>query len=261
MTRPGPPTAAEYLDLIDTWNAETQRLCTEQPEQAGVRHALLAAEKRCHDKGWDGPPDVFYLARHPRTGKVRYRRFDKWSTMLVDLAARPRDVLAVLAEVAEMTRAAVSHHVYPGDLDGPVGVVAAALLDSFSRGADPDGDLFTGSHDIFHGIGFTTEAWLVMGGNSLADRKYIDALAQSRQLHSHPDRREIRSVLYAARDGYFWDVQRFRRVPDLALPRFVRVRTQDDEGPTAGSVPRSLTRMCNAIASNPVPLASYGEIV
>jgi hypothetical protein len=107
------------------------------------------------------------------------------------------------------------------------------------------------------------EAWLVLGGgsDSLADRKYIDALARSRQLHSHPDRREMRSVLYAARDGYFWDVQRIRRQPDLALPRFVRVRTQDDDDATAGSVPRSLTRMCNAIANNSVPLASYGEIV
>jgi hypothetical protein len=235
MTRLGPPSAAEYLAIIDTWNAETQRLCSEQPEQAAVRQALLHAEKRTHERGWDGPPEVFTLGRH--RGKVHYSRQDEFTSMVRDLPQRPPATLEAIAAIMEAARTEAT------------------------QGGMTD-DLITNRQGaVFQGIGFMFEGWMVLGTDSVAANKYTDALAKEHLLKTHPDRREVRIVSYAARDGYVWDVQRFRRQPDLALPRYTRVLTQDDDDPTAGSVPRSLTRMCNAIASNPVPLASYGEIV
>lgn len=237
MTRPGPPTAAEYLGIIDDWNARTQRLCTDQPKQADVRRLLLAAEKAAHERGWDGPPAVFLLGGHPRSNKLHYHHLDEFTDMVIDSPQRPPDVLELLAGALERAR-----------------VTAAE--------SGLDIDLITGSRgEVFHGIGFMTEGWMVLGTDNTADLKYIDALARSHLLKTHPGRREVRMVTYAGRDGYRWDVQRLRRYPDLALPRFVKVHTQDDDDVTAGSVPRSLTRMCNAIANNPVPLASYGEII
>ncbi|EWM19675.1 hypothetical protein KUTG_09979 [Kutzneria sp. 744] len=49
-------------------------------------------------------------------------------------------------------------------------------------------------------------------------------------------------------------MMRARRTPTIALPRHCIVFHRDNDYRVIGGVPHALTRICNAIASNPVPI-------
>jgi hypothetical protein len=247
-----PQTLSHYIELRDAAAARTQKLCTDQPQQAAVRTALLRAEKQVHQEhGWDGPPKVFFLQQHAKTGRIRYTEFEKFSLMLVALPGRPTDILAKLASVTEFTRAQA--HVAEDELDPLMRDLPPefhAMMERARR--NPDADLFdcSGEHWHFHGVGVIIEAWMVLDPSP-----ETQTMAHNRQLHTHPERIEIRELYYAARDGWMWDLTRLRRTPTIAVPRHCVVLHHDNDHRVVGTVPHALTRMCNAISSNPVRIA------
>lgn len=249
-------TISGFIEKMDAESARTQKLCTDQPDQAQVRTALLRAEKQIHQEadGWDAPPKVFFLQQNTKSGRIRYTEFEKFSAMLVDQPGRPPQILEKLAQVAEFIRAqaqASADELDPRVRDMPPEF--RTMMDSARR--QPDADLFdvSGAHWRFHGVGLATEAWLVLKPDSLTN-----IMAENHQLHAHPERIEIREVYYAARDGWMWEVMRLRRTPTIAVPRHCIVLHHDNDYRVVGTVPDALTRMCNAIASNPVRVAPPG---
>jgi len=246
-------TLAGYAERIDAQAARTRALCTDQPQQQEVRAALLRAEKEIHQHGWDRPPTVFFLQQNIRTGRIRYTEFKRFTRLLVEVPGRHPDVLDLLADIAEILRGQA--HRPDAELDLAVQQLPPAFRDMVAKfRADPTADLFDVSdrHWRFHGVGMVFEGWMVLNVDDATEE-----LARHHKLHSHPERIEVREVHYAARDGWFWELTRLRRTPTIALPRHcVALHRDNDDYSVTGGIPHSLTRLCNAIASNPVPIVS-----
>jgi hypothetical protein len=70
-------------------------------------------------------------------------------------------------------------------------------------------------------------------------------------MHAHPDRREMRTILVAGRDGLLWSVVRLRggTGPEVhaALP-------ESGGGIGGGGVPHALGRIVAAAVHNPFPI-------
>jgi len=71
----------------------------------------------------------------------------------------------------------------------------------------------------------------------------------------------MRDLVYAARDGWVWRVTRYRQPPEGVPTRSCVATNPENDLHIAGTVPNAMTRMCNAIASNPVPVASTGRAI
>lgn len=135
-------TDAAYLHgVVDTWNAATQRLCDEQPGQGAIRAALLRAEKTAHQGGWDSPPEVFFLGRHPRTGKVRHIQAKTFTAMCRDLPQRPPVTLEGIAWSSEMCRNNDIQASHLRDLPDHARALSLALLGEYPQ-VSPSEDLF-----------------------------------------------------------------------------------------------------------------------
>ncbi|HET6285740.1 MAG TPA: hypothetical protein VFG15_03180 [Amycolatopsis sp.] len=243
-------TLAEYAEKMDAQAARTRKLCTDQPQQQDVRTALLRAEKDIHQHGWDMPPTVFFLQQNLHTGRIRYTEFERFSRLLEELPGRHPDVLDRLADIAEFMRRQA--HVPVAELDPAVQWLPPTFRDMVVKlRANPTADLFdvSGRHWRFHGVGMAYEGWMVLDVDDATEE-----LARSHKLHSHPERIEVREVHYAARDGWIWEVTRLRRTPSIAVPRHCIALHRDNDYSVVGGIPHSLTRMCNAITSNPVPV-------
>ncbi len=256
MPHGNPKTAIDrYAETMDALAAETQRLCDDQPEQQAVRTTLLRAEKHIHRAGWDQPPQVFHLQRHIKTGRMRYIEFEKFSRMIIDMPGLPSEVLGKLAGVVEFIRQQAQAPT--GELHPALQQLPDAFRDPLSRARrGPDGDLFGGETSSwrFHGVGFAWESWMILSPDE-NDR----ATARQGALHTHPQRIETRQLSYSARDGWNWEVRRLRRTDTIAVPRHCTATNHDSNLRVLGGVPHALTRMCNAIASNTVPVMPTGD--
>lgn len=241
-------TITGYIEMMDAAAAETQQLCDAQPEQQAVRTALLRAEKTIHQAGWDAPPELFLLYRHTKTGRVRYDRHDVFTRIIINAPMRSADVLDGIALAVEFVRAQAM-----GSARSPVVDDAPPFIRQYLRRArmNPRGDLFGGG-DLrwrFFGIGFVSEAWIVLNMDDTTQEA-----ARSHTIYRHPNRIEMRQLYLAARDGWNWEVRRLRRTSTIAVPRHCIATNHDSNTRVVGSIPHALTRMCNAIASNSVPV-------
>lgn len=246
-------TLSDRIQVMDAAAARTQRLCSDQPLQAEVRRVLLSAEKTLHEDGWDRPPKIFHLQLNDRTGRVRFTEFEKFSRLLIGFPnLRPPDALGVLTRVTEYIRAQVQAPA--AGLDDVIRDLPPEMRVLFMRArGNPDADLFGGGGRDwrFLGVGMAFEGWTVIEHDSS-----IEELARNHRLYTHPDRVEMRQIFYVARDGLSWDVQRLRHAPPGHPSRYCVILNQENNLHLAGSIPHMLSRMCNAIASNPVPVTA-----
>lgn len=239
-------TVSEFKEDWDAIAARTQQFCADQPPQQEIRTTLLRAEKQIHQNGWDAPPEMFFLQQNTKTMRVRYTKLDTLSHLLVTLPGRSPDALQMIAEFTERLRAQAM-----ASSASPLAETVPPALRHLAF-ARPDQDLFkgVGPNWRFHGIGFAHEAWLRLR----ATPEDMELIKQHR-LYTHPERIEIRQIYYTGRDGWNWQVLRLRRTPTkIVVPRYCVVLNNDNAPQIAGTVPHYLSRLCNAIVSNPVPI-------
>lgn len=239
-----------HRDRLEGQDARTRSLCAGRPDLAAVRIALLDVEKTIHRDGWDQPPRMFFVRRHERSGRVSSVSFPLLSREIqarLDRGERPATALAVVAGVTEYMRAVVDGLADPEPADVPVDL--RALL-----GRRPGDDLFDcGAGHRFFGIGFATEAWTTASEGVEASRVNREMAMQGR-LDEHPDRIEVRVVYLYPRDGWAWQVTRLRGTRTAAFPRACIAHEPDSEVHVTGRIPEALSRICNAIASDAVPI-------
>lgn len=249
-----------FTELADSSNARTQRMCTGRPEQTHVRTALLRYEKQINGDGWDQHPKLFHLFRHERSGKVDVVTYHELSKMLVSDHYPPAEGLHRFALVMESVRKAA----FASGEDDPILRADPAMYQAYKFAntvvpgylqrvrANPSGDLvaYRSKDWVFHGAGFTTEAYMVITPD--ADAEQVLEAADRRNLYRQPGRVECRQTHVVCRDGHYWQVSRTRRTSTIDPIRWTHVSTPDDGDSYIGDVPNSLSRCCAAIASNPV---------
>lgn len=241
-----------YNQSTDTHNARTRQLCTEQPDQQPVHTALLHLEKGAETAGWDTDPRLFTLRRHADTGVLRSVDMPILSEQLRLAPGSTSDVLLGLATAMEFVRAQAE---LPPEARkaGTEGFVAGVGVEPGATLA-PDADMLGDSEGwAFLGAGLVTEAWAVLQTGNRADDRAVDAFHAERRLKDHPLRIEARQVFYCGRDGLMWQLERLRATTEVpASPRRTTIHHHDAD--LTGDLPHGLSRLCNAMAGNPVPI-------
>jgi hypothetical protein len=241
---------ALYQERIDVAEGRLRRLCAEQPELARVRATLIGLEKSVHiTEGWDAAPRLFILCRHEFSGRISHVPAENLTQAIHDWIAHGGISYPKALDLLSVAMERVRHEIDPNSADpGPLEHIGhsprlTAFLDAMR--SVPHADLFRhGPGQVFHGVGSLMEGWFAPVGPDQAERVGLEAV---------PHRFENRSVFYAARDGFMWEVIRFRRRADgVTLPRHCRVYDPDD--PLGGTITEALSRICNALAGNPVPI-------
>src|SRR5688500_675193 len=95
-----------FATVSDSRNAHAQRVCTDRPEQAHVRTALLRFEKEMNQGGWDQRAKVFHLFRNTRSGKVETKVYEDLSAIVGSGESHPADALGRIATIMESIRQA-----------------------------------------------------------------------------------------------------------------------------------------------------------
>lgn len=244
-----------------------------------MRRALLALEKDVHvNEGWDAPPRVFVLVRNQHSGRVSTVVLQQLSAAILAPDEPPPRVLDALVPVAEWVREVRNWYDIAQDdgaphLAPPEPPRNARYFHEAFRSIAPtraEGDLFDfGIGQEFHGFGFLLETWWTSIKADLdnPEERAVAAeaadLAAKRELYKHPMRIETRQIEYSGRDGLSWSLQRPRRTAGIAVPRACYVHTNEDDFRLSGTIIEATTRICNAIASNPVPVRKdiTGEIL
>lgn len=253
---------SEFVTFMDSADAASRRLCAEQPDQAAVRSALLALEKDVHrHQGWDSDPQIFQMLRDRWSGEPTLSRWPFATGLIARENARgveTAEVLENLASVLEDVRAKIDGR-DPVDSDA-VGRADLSPEDyrrvlGIGRGA-AGADLAGTPESRFHGVGLVAECWAALGIGEQEGRE-IAGLSERRMVNLHPHRMEVRQVMFSARDGYVWQVWRIRNTPGMALSRYCTALRAEDDLHVNGAITESLTRICNAIANNPVPVVRY----
>jgi len=253
-----------FVAMMDSGSAQALRLCAGQPDQAHVRKALLAVEKQIHvTEGWDAPLRLFFLRKHLRSGRVSYTPFDKFTNLIHELCAtrgaRPPDALEYLADIIEQVRTWVdSGATEPTFAGKPIhSAEVAEIFAGFMSRCRPREDMFSCvPGQEFHGVGFVMEGWQVFA-EDLPEEKAVEALADDHRLHTHPRRMESRQIHFFARDGWAWDVIRVRHTDTVKLPRYCIAHNPESDMQFGGVITVAMSRICNGIASNPVPIRQY----
>lgn len=249
---------------MDAQDAAARRLCAEQPSQSHVRKALRDAEKQVHvEEGWDAPLRVFSLEQHTRNHRINYVPQPQVTGLVRDISEqrdiRPPEVLEMLADAVEHARAQVDG-VAPSTMPQPADPVLFEFVRTkmLSRRI-PGGDLVATQPSYrFHGIGLLMEGWFTTADED-TDLPTLMEAGRQHKIYTLPKRLEVRQIHYSARDGFCWEVMRFRRVPNVALPRFCMAHDPESNFRFDGGIPESMSRMCNAICSTPVPIRRYEE--
>jgi hypothetical protein len=254
---PPPPRFAAYIAGMDELAARTERLCAGQPTQDRVRAALLEAEEVADETGgWGMPPVLFFLRRENSTSEVEVEPLMVLSRLIAFASDRPSVALERLADRSEWVRHQVQLpeeqlHSYLRGLDAH----EAEWFDHVRR--QPVEDLL--AFDIqpgwtFHGLGLICENWFAQVPDDPDAATIFYDMARKGMLRRRPDSVLTRRIDYVGRDGWMWEVSRFRPTGDITIPRYCVVRNHDSSAPIFGTVPHALSRMCNAFASNPVPI-------
>lgn len=226
---------------------ETAELCEHDPRAATLCQSLLSAEAEGEKAGWNSKlalPHLFRLESNPDTGDVMLRLFQTFNTQIytriVAMQASPYQALLPYALAFEHSRRE--------------GIVLNARI-GVGMEAPPEGhDLFGGSEEgfVFTGIGMRAESWKV---TATADDKDTQAAARAGKLDEHPERQDVRNVRFVHRDGTVWTIERVR---GEAVPEVLVVRQGDEMWPQ-GQIMNVLSRMCNAVAGNDVPIIAPAE--
>lgn len=248
-------TLQKFLDHITEQNVRTEGLCAQHPEMAAVRDLLLATEKDVHvGEGWDSRPRLFLLRRHDHSGRLSTMPLPALNKLMREHDGRPPEALEYFARMFESVRSVVdgdSPNALVGGIRGGDGQDFFQLF-RMVRGRRGEDLLSCGSGQTFLGVGFLMEGWMASPAPG-EDPAFLRKAAAQHQIHARADRMEMRQIHYSGRDGVTWDVMRVRAVDGFTFPRMVIAHTEDDRWATGG-VPESVSRMCNAIASNPVPI-------
>ena len=242
-----------FRTLMDARAAAAERNYQVYPELSGTAAALLRMERLMHKDGWEMAPHLFFLRRHMRSGRVDGRVSTRLTSVLhhhCALGAPPAQALTAVAEICQYGRDYVDHHV--GGMDNtdlpPLSPSSATLLDNLLRALPSDGDMLDcGTGHRFDGVGFATIAY--------ATAANPDAMNAARVglLHAHPDRVEVRQICYMARDGWSFEVVRARSDGEVRMPRYC-IPANPDDTDVVGTVPQAVSRLCNALVGNPVPI-------
>jgi hypothetical protein len=246
-------------ERFDSAEARTRLLCQQQPEQTQVRKVLLALEKDVHlNEGWDAPVRVFVLLRNRHSRRVSALVLRALSDAIMAAPTHKPRALDAFADVAVWLRQLRDG----GDVDAapPNADFFREAIASIAPMRDT-GDLFDfGLGQEFHGFGFLMEAWMTNLQFDPDDPEEVALavraaeLMKSGELSTHPMSIEVRQIEYSARDGWSWAVMRPRRTATIAVPRACYVHTDEDDFRFSGTVIEATTRICNALASNTVPV-------
>lgn len=248
-----------FRSMMDARVGQAEQIYQVHPELRGTAAALLRLERRMHHlmDGWEMAPNLFYLHRHMRTGRLTAEHSSVFTSMLHHHCRRgypPATALAMVAMVVERSRAC--HHarvtgVADPDLP-PLPSEATSVLDNLAGALTPDGDMI--GCDVGYrldGIGFATIAYMAIANSGAMDA------ARAGHLHDHPNRVEMRQVCYMARDGWSFEVSRVHTDGTIEMPRYC-IPTNPDDTDVFGTVPQAVSRLCNALVSNPVPIRPLG---
>lgn len=217
-------------DVMELRAGEARRIYARLQDVRATARAVDKEEGRVFALGgWDGPPTLFFLREHIHTRRVQRASFPVLTEMLREQsgASTPAETLIRLAHVTEVMRDRV---------DGKNDPTWPEILNvggSVPWRTGREGDLLdAGPRHRFHGVGFTSAGWM-----------------------GPPDgeRVEAHNAYYAGRDGWAIEVWRIHGNAEVPGARYSIPSTPDGSG-ALGTVPQAMTRLCNAIAANPVPV-------
>jgi hypothetical protein len=238
----------------------TETLCANDPHAAVIRKTLIAMEREAHRTGWDGPdamPRLFQLDTRQQPPRAERTWLDIYTSMLADYVnATDGDVGAGMMGLANgLTQSA--HFQKTGEMPESWGTRISreeleAARDHFGLSAyEPGTDLYKPRSSIpgcrMYGWGMRSEGWVVVEDGS----EETAAARKHGQLHRHPDRREMRSVVVVGRDGLVWSVARIRGGNG---PEVVAARPDTREGFAGGGIVNALGRIVAAAVNNPFPV-------
>lgn len=238
----------------------TSRLCARDPYAAAVRKSLLGVEREFAKLGWDGEntnaklfqidrddvlPEVelswctglqktfagFVEAVDGNVGRGMWEMVGQFEAY-VD-ALRTGKPLSGIAEFDEETLAEFQ--------------MDAAVTECMLREAGEAGeDLQAGQSPGFtlFGLGMSAVAWASRTKDPVAKKLFLE-----HRLDEYEHREEDRIVYFIGRDGILWVVRRERDGVPLALAFL-----PDSERGHVGSIVNGLSRLLNAMVSNPVPI-------
>lgn len=209
-----------------------------------IAEALLGMERLSHDAGWGSPPRLFTLEGDTASPEVECHALDTLTGTLRDLLQRSGtsmgSAMLVLAEASETLRAA-----------GMPPNQNRRTMPEGVEPCEPDSDLFAPPREGWrvYGVGLLTESWKV---EDQFRRGVGFWAAQRGALDQHPARLETRQVFLVGRDGLVWQVDRIRdHEPEITV-----TDPRSPERPV-GRVMNALSRVCNSIAGERVPIIPF----
>lgn len=232
------------MSLGPTIDHETAALCSADRLAQQLRGLFYKLDRAAERNGWApqdavNPPDTsratLYILEADRGRRhLSHKRAELFTATLRrlndDAEGNTGRAMLCLADSAEWTR----------DLVTEVGAVSS-VQDAICS------DL--GDNWAFHGMVFTSEAWSTQADPGSAER----AAARARQIHTLPNRVEIRMSVAFTRDGYLWYYSRARGEAEAMLV----ARKAGEPGVITGGIAHALARMVNAIVAqqdrHPVP--------
>lgn len=237
--------------------ADTQKLCAEDPLQEAVRARLVDLERQAHTTGWDGPdsrPRIFQLDAHSEKPIVDHSWLADFNYMLRHMCDNLFDGNVGLAmqgiarhveEVTYFARTGQTPPSWDGIDEGALSSVRASpAMADMQTAAQRGLDLHPAARRGFklHGFGVRAEGWAAADGSEKARRA-----AAERKLDKYPNRREMRFVMFVARDGRLWNVMRTRG----ELPAVIQTPLESKR--FEGNVVQGLFRLLNSGLADPAP--------
>lgn len=238
----------------------TTRLCRRDPYAAAVRKSLLGLERELAKLGWDGErvdPKLFQLDRAEDQPEVEL----SWCSGLQATFASFVD--AVDGNVGRgmcETAGVFEDYVDALRTGKPLSGIAefdeealaafqldAAITECMLREAGEAGDDLQVAQSpgyTLYGLGMAAVAWTMQSNDPLAKKLFLE-----HRLHEYEHRGEGRIVYCVGRDGILWVVRRERDGVPIALAYL-----PESDGGHAGSIVNGLSRLLNAMCSNPVPI-------
>lgn len=236
MTSPG-----SYVRVDAAAEAATARRCDTDPNFLGIYRMLEKVEGDAHRRQWNHPDNtgtLFQVIRAPRprtdvalNAVAAAGVGASWLQGGFERFCRTRDgnvgaALLDVAVVCEYLRKEADKDDYHGDLEG-------APLEGFET----------------YGIGLLNEVWAVEQQAASGAEAEAIVRARGRRPTDHPNRQEMRMLWLAGRDGIMWHAVR-RRGEQL---RIAAELPDSDEPHQVGDIVHALSRITNALVSNPVP--------
>lgn len=225
-----------------TIDYQTAALCSSNRLAQQLRGLFYRLDRQAERHGWGiegGPapdtsrPTLYFLEADYGRRHLSHRRAKLLTATLRDLNDQAEGntgrAMLALAQSAETAR----------DLVTEFGLISS-VKDAVDAGL--------GDNWAFHGAVFSSEAW-----SNVPTTDAERAAAKARQIHTLPNRSEIRMMLAFTRDGYLWYYSRTRGEHEAT----VIARKASDNGVISGGLAHGLARIVNAVVAQqdrrPVP--------